>query len=326
MLSSEPSLEKRLALRLSLAVGIVVALAIAAVAYVGADIAGDIARNAAYDSTAARILGIYRRIEWIIYTMVAALAFSFVGIVRASRRAARSVVDALENHAALLHNLGSRNLRAVEGLEAMRSRGVYDHAACETAIAHLASISEVARENADITRNYSRDYHPETREVDLAAVVSDVVDTEGDIARAGGVSLRWSPPKERVVVRGVESDLDSVVRNLVSNAVKYTKEGGKVDISLVRIRRGVALTVADTGIGMTKEAMSRMYDRGFRADWRGPVPGNGLGLSLVRSIVAPCGGRIRATSSPGKGTTFNVTLPLDMTRRPSLFARMRRLF
>ena len=165
MLSSEPSLEKRLALRLSLAVGIVVALAIAAVAYVGADIAGDIARNAAYDSTAARILGIYRRIEWIIYTMVAALAFSFVGIVRASRRAARSVVDALENHAALLHNLGSRNLRAVEGLEAMRSRGVYDHAACETAIAHLASISEVARENADITRNYSRDYHPETREV-----------------------------------------------------------------------------------------------------------------------------------------------------------------
>ena len=141
MLSSEPSLEKRLALRLSLAVGLVVALAIAAVAYVGADIAGDIARNAAYDSTAARILGIYRRIEWIIYTMVAALTFSFVGIVRASRRAARSVVDALENHAALLHNLGSRNLRAVEGLEAMRSRGVYDHAACETAIAHLASIS-----------------------------------------------------------------------------------------------------------------------------------------------------------------------------------------
>ena len=128
------------------------------------------------------------------------------------------------------------------------------------------------------------------------------------------------------MVRGVESDLDSVVRNLVSNAVKYTKEGGKVDISLDRIRRGVALTVADTGIGMTEETMSRMYDRGFRANWRGPVPGNGLGLSLVRSIVAPCGGRIRATSSPGKGTTFNVTLPLDMTRRPSLFARMRRLF
>ena len=71
--------------------------------------------------------------------------------------------------------------------------------------------------------------------------------------------------------------------------------------------------------------MSQMYDWCFRADWRGTVHGNGLRLSLVRSIVYPCGGRIKATSSPGKGTTFNVTLPLDMTRRPSLFARLRRL-
>ncbi len=71
--------------------------------------------------------------------------------------------------------------------------------------------------------------------------------------------------------------------------------------------------------------MSQMYDWGFRANWRGPVPGNGLGLSLVRSIVAPCGGRIRATSSPGKGTTFNVTLPLDMTRRRGILAALRRL-
>lgn len=72
--------------------------------------------------------------------------------------------------------------------------------------------------------------------------------------------------------------------------------------------------------------MSQMYDWGFRADWRGTVHGNGLGLSLVRSIVYPCGGRIKAKPSPGNGSTFDVTLPLDMTRRPSLFARMRRLF
>ena len=128
------------------------------------------------------------------------------------------------------------------------------------------------------------------------------------------------------MVRGVESDLDSVVRNLVSNAVKYTKDGGKVDISLDRIRRGVALTVADTGIGMTNETMSQMYDWGFRADWRGTVHGNGLGLSLVRSIVYPCGGRIKAKPSPGNGSTFDVTLPLDMTRRSSLAALVRRLF
>ena len=325
MRSSEPTFERKLAFRLSLTLGIVVGVSVAAVAYVGADAAGEIARDAAYDSTAARILGICRRIECIVYAMTAALGFSFWGIVRASKRTARAVVQALDNHASLLHNLGTRNLRALEAMESMRKSGVFDPEACDIVLAHLGSFADVARENEAITRNYDGGHRPVTRDIDFAAVVADVVDTEGDIARSRGVALGWTPPDGPVVVRGVESDLDSVVRNLVSNAVKYTPKGGSVSVSLFRERSRAVLVVADTGIGMSKATRARMFERNFRADWKSGIPGNGLGLALVRSIVVPCGGGIKWRSEPGKGTVFTVSLPLDMTRRRGILAALRRL-
>ena len=100
--------------------------------------------------------------------------------------------------------------------------------------------------------------------------------------------------------------------NLVDNAIKYTDEG-KVSVS-VRAEGGEAVfTVKDTGIGIPEEAVPRLFDRFYRVDKarsRG-TGGTGLGLSIAERIVVRHGGYIRVESTPGKGSTFIVRLPLN---------------
>lgn len=151
--------------------------------------------------------------------------------------------------------------------------------------------------------------------VDLRDVVDEVVDMLSVSAKTGGVELRIELPATPLLVRGDASELDHVVANLVGNAVKYTHDGGRVDVSLRRAGDEVVLQVVDTGIGISARDQEQLFTEFFRSSNPEAVaqPGTGLGLAIVRRIVARHGGRVHLTSELGSGSTFLVALPAAAT-------------
>jgi signal transduction histidine kinase len=112
-------------------------------------------------------------------------------------------------------------------------------------------------------------------------------------------------------VTGDAARLKQVVIALVDNAVKYTPAGGGVAVSVRRIKDKVAVEVADTGMGIAREHLGRIFERFYRADTarERETGGYGLGLSIAQWIVERHGGSIAVASEEGKGSTFTVTLP-----------------
>ncbi len=126
--------------------------------------------------------------------------------------------------------------------------------------------------------------------------------------------LDWSvePGATPVVVSGDEDQLDRAVINLLTNAVKFTPDGGSVRVRLTTEGDLALVTVEDTGIGISEGEQSRLWDRFFRSldAQRRAIPGTGLGLSIVRTIVHGHGGTIGVESRAGSGSTFSIRLPL----------------
>ncbi len=103
--------------------------------------------------------------------------------------------------------------------------------------------------------------------------------------------------------------LAQVWQNLIGNAIKFTDDRGSVRVSLEKAPSRVTVTVADSGIGMTQEAVSRAFEKFYQAETSHATKGNGLGLTLAKRIVDLHGGGIAVASEPGMGTVFTVTLP-----------------
>ena len=103
--------------------------------------------------------------------------------------------------------------------------------------------------------------------------------------------------------------LTQMLDNLVSNALKFTPEGGRVTVTVSPNGRGVHLEIADTGVGIPADEMGKLFDRFFRASTSSVAQGTGLGLSIVKSIVDVHGGTIAVESTESVGTTFTVDLP-----------------
>jgi signal transduction histidine kinase len=123
--------------------------------------------------------------------------------------------------------------------------------------------------------------------------------------------IRLQLPDAPVLVRCDSARLDQVVNNLVSNAIKYSPDGGRIEITLERLGDEAILSVTDEGIGVTREDLLHIFEpfrRGARL--KNVVPGLGLGLAMARRIVERHGGRIEVASTPGRGSTFRVMLPV----------------
>jgi signal transduction histidine kinase len=120
------------------------------------------------------------------------------------------------------------------------------------------------------------------------------------------------------IITGDPRRLDRALINLLTNAIKFTPDGGRVTVSTRRAGDRVRIEVADTGIGIPLEDQAKIFDRFFRSSSAAhlAVPGTGLGLAITKMIVDGHGGKIEVSSSPGKGTRFILTLPLNGTSRP----------
>jgi heavy metal sensor kinase len=151
-----------------------------------------------------------------------------------------------------------------------------------------------------------------TRErVDLADLAANTVDQMRLLAEDKRIALNCIA-ENSAHVEGDPIRLKQIIVNLVDNAIKYTAEGGNVEIS-VGSRDGSALVeVADSGIGIPPDALNHVFERFYRVDKARSrqMGGTGLGLSIVKSICQAHGGRITVESSDGRGSRFTVELPL----------------
>jgi len=100
-----------------------------------------------------------------------------------------------------------------------------------------------------------------------------------------------------------------VLSNLLSNAIKFTPKGGSVVISSKKVGEELHLSVSDTGTGMESSEVKQLFQRYCRLEQHSHIAGTGLGLFVVKSIVAAHGGRVEVVSQKGKGTRFEVVLP-----------------
>jgi len=132
------------------------------------------------------------------------------------------------------------------------------------------------------------------------------------VAEQKGLTLLHECDASQLIVSGTDDALSSILTNLLSNAIRYTPAGGCVTLGCTHNADAVQIYVTDTGIGMTAEVRSRIFERFYRAPEAKAVEaaGLGLGLALTRQLVEELGGRIQVESSPGAGSTFRVMLPL----------------
>ncbi|MBI2685535.1 MAG: HAMP domain-containing protein [Acidobacteria bacterium] len=150
--------------------------------------------------------------------------------------------------------------------------------------------------------------------VNLTEVVAELAEQFRTTAKENGLQLAWQLDHD-VYVRGDRTQMDRLVSNLLSNALKYTPSGGHV---MVQVRRGedsetAVLTVADDGKGIPPDSLPHIFDRFYRVPGEDPDKGLGLGLSFVNWIVKAHQGKIDVTSAVGRGTTFTITLPISLS-------------
>ena len=130
-----------------------------------------------------------------------------------------------------------------------------------------------------------------------------------DAAAARNVTV--SVTGQPAVLPGVRRLIYEIVYNLCDNAIKYNRDGGRVDVTVAADAGGSSITVADTGIGIAPEHQSRVFERFYRVDKSHSKAsgGTGLGLSIVKHAVQYHHGRIELESTPGTGTTIRVVFP-----------------
>jgi signal transduction histidine kinase len=147
--------------------------------------------------------------------------------------------------------------------------------------------------------------------VDLGALVHEALALTSMSVQSKQLDVVFSEPAQPVLARGDRDELDKVVLNLVSNAVKYTPEGRSVRIVLSADDARVNLSVRDRGIGISEQDQAHLFTEFFRSSNPQAVaqPGTGLGLAIVKRIVEHHDGDIDVVSSLGRGSTFRVTLP-----------------
>jgi PAS domain S-box-containing protein len=151
----------------------------------------------------------------------------------------------------------------------------------------------------------------ELGEVDLAELVTETVALFGGPAAEKNIELTADVPPA-VPLHGDRLRLGQLLSNLVSNAVKFTPEGGQVRVSLAERDGTCQVTVRDSGVGIPPAERARLFERFYRASTASGTAGSGLGLAISKAIAEAHGGTLRIVDSPGPGTTFRLAVPVTV--------------
>ena len=178
-----------------------------------------------------------------------------------------------------------------------------------SALAHLID------DLLDVSRIVAGTLHLAPQPVDLVAVAQAALDTVRPLAAAKNVHLAFSPALPAIeTVSGDAGRLQQVIWNLLANAIKFTPEGGRVDVFIEHSNDHMEVRVVDTGQGISPEFLPHVFERFRQADdaTTRRHTGLGLGLAIVRQLVELHGGTVHAASQGvGRGATFTVRLPIS---------------
>ena len=170
----------------------------------------------------------------------------------------------------------------------------------------------------DMSRIVSGKISFDLKQLELSDIVDAAVQTVSLAADEKAISLQVSLDEGEYPVKGDSARLQQVVYNLLTNAIKFTPRGGRVEVELTRFRREVEFVVRDSGQGIKPDFLDYVFDRFRQADasTTRKYGGMGLGLAIVRQLVELHGGSVRAHSEgEGSGAAFTVRLPLNLTER-----------
>ena len=165
----------------------------------------------------------------------------------------------------------------------------------------LLTHSQIESEHLSITQSPT----------DLREVVGGALEAVGVLLEQRRLEVVVDLPHGPLVQPADAHELERMVVNLLTNAIKFTPDGGRIDVLLNQDERGATLVIADDGLGIPEEEQHLLFTRFFRSAIASElaIQGTGLGLSIVRAIVLLHGGRISVDSTPGHGTAFTVELP-----------------
>jgi signal transduction histidine kinase len=147
--------------------------------------------------------------------------------------------------------------------------------------------------------------------VALQPALQQVLDRLSVEAEAKKQVVTFEAPEETLVVQATAKGLGTVFSNVLGNAIKYTPEGGRIQVRMSRQNGQVLVSIADTGLGIPADALPRIGEEFFRAEnaRQSQVIGTGLGLSIVQELMGNFGGSMAVDSVEGQGTTVNLRLP-----------------
>lgn len=177
-------------------------------------------------------------------------------------------------------------------------------------ILRVEGMKKLIHDLLDLTRIESGQKQRTLAEVDAAAILRQSLETHAAQAAQAQVALAYAGP-EALPTRADAGELEMICNNLVSNAVKYNREGGRVEAALRDQGETIEIRVQDTGIGMSRDEVARLFGEFTRIKNAKTmnILGSGLGLSILKRVVSLCGGRVEVESEPDRGSTFTVTLP-----------------
>jgi signal transduction histidine kinase/CheY-like chemotaxis protein len=251
----------------------------------------------------------------------AALAISNAKLYHDSQESSRLKDEFL---ATMSHELRTP-LNAILGWANLLSRGSLDE---ESAADALETIERNARSQVrliedlmDVSSIITGKLRLDVRPVALADVVEAATDAVRPAAQAKNIRLQVLLDPQAGPVSGDPERLQQVIWNLLSNALKFTPKGGRVQVRLERINSHVEITVSDNGQGISAEFLPHVFDRFRQADSTitRNVGGLGLGLSIVRQLVELHGGTVHVVSpGEGQGTTFTVSLPITAVHKAEM--------
>jgi two-component system, OmpR family, phosphate regulon sensor histidine kinase PhoR len=183
----------------------------------------------------------------------------------------------------------------------------------ERALIRVRTLRGMVNELLSLTAIQTGNFALKRAAVDAATVLREVVEGFRDQAAEKGITLSLvaAPAGETAQLLADREALSMIYGNLVENAVKYSRENGRVEATISRDGGYVTVTVADDGIGIAAAEQGKVFDEFYRVrgEETASIPGTGLGLSLVRRLTELHEGTVSLTSAPGKGSTFRVRLP-----------------
>jgi signal transduction histidine kinase len=190
----------------------------------------------------------------------------------------------------------------------------------EKSIEFLSSINSTAERTLVLLDNLLVWAKIQTRQIDftpqrlkLKPVIQGIIDLLESSATIKNITLNYEQ-SEDIVIEADPNMFQTILRNLIQNAIKFTGSGGRVDISFISEEKHVAITVADNGIGMNEQTRNKLFRKNahFTATGTAHERGSGLGLILCKEFVKTHGGKIWVESESGKGSRFTFTLPLNI--------------